>query len=216
MSRTKVVIADDHPVFNRGLRILLEKESDDVRVLAAFADGQGVLEFIKSTEVDVAVLDARMPGMDGPATVRALKEAHPGVKTVILTTFGDASTIRSCFAAGADGLLLKDAPVAEIVEAIRQVRQGRRYVAETVLRILVESEGNATLRDEAQARVNALTIRQQEVLHLIAQGKRNGEIAEILHIGERTVRNYVSEIYEVIGVASRGEAVYWAREHGIA
>lgn len=215
MARTKVVLADDHPVFNRGLRMLLEGESDDVKVIGAFTDGRAMLEFLSSSDADVAVLDARMPGMDGPATVRALRAAHPAMKTVILTTFGDASTIRSCLAAGADGLVLKDAPVSEILDAIRQVRQGRHYISETALRILCESDGNASRNDEAQARVNALTIRQQEVLHLIAQGKRNNEIAEILHLGERTVRNYVSEIYDDIGVASRGEAIYWARERGI-
>jgi DNA-binding NarL/FixJ family response regulator len=215
MAKTRVVLADDHPVFNRGLRILLEGESDDVKVLGTFTNGLGVLEFLKSEDADVAVLDARMPGMDGPATVQALKDGHPAVKTVILTTFGDASTIRSCLAAGADGLVLKDAPVSEILDAIRQVRQGRRYLSEPALRTLYESDENASKSDNAQARVNSLTIRQQEVLHLIAQGKRNSEIAEILHIGERTVRNYVSEIYDIIGVASRGEAVFWARECGI-
>ncbi len=195
--------------------MLLESESADVSVVAACADGADVLKFLETNVADVAVLDARMPVSDGPSTVRTIRERYPSVRTLILTTFGDATTIRTCLASGAEGLLLKDAPVSEIIEAIRRVTEGHRYISEPALHTLYESDTSASVIDNAQAIVNSLTIRRQEVLHLIAQGKRNNEIADILCISERTVRNYVSLIYDIIGVRSRGEAIMWARRHGI-
>ena len=211
----KIVIADDHPVFFRGLRMLLESESPDVSVIAASINGAEMLEILEQQEADVAIVDAHMPKLDGSSTIQCIRDKYPSMKTIILTTFGDPSTIRSCLAAGADGLLLKDAQVGEIIDAIHRVMEGHRYISEPALQTLYESDKESSDFNESQSIIESLSIRQQEVLHLIAQGKRNNEIAKILFISERTVRNYVSIIYDIIGVGARGEAIIWARKHGI-
>lgn len=215
MSGTSVLIADDHPVFRRGLEMLLVREDPEIRVVGSVGDGREAVHAVSALRPDVVLLDARMPGMDGIEATRILKQRRPQLKIVVLTTFDDRDIVQGALAAGAEGFLLKDAPVATIAHAVRVVVSGDRFLSDAAVEILARPDEDPDGVGEAQRRVNALTIRQQEVLHLLGQGLRNDEIAETLCISERTIRNYVSQIYEIIGIHNRVEAIFWARSHGI-
>lgn len=216
MSRIRLLIADDHPVFLGGLRMLLELKGEGIEVVATARDGAEALERLRETPVDVALLDIVMPGMDGVEVARRIREEHPATRVLMLTTFDDRKLISESLRGGALGYLLKDAPVEKIVQAIRTVHRGDLYISPRAAVSLVDEEGAERPVPEEQRLIDSLSTREQQVFYLLAHGKENLRIAEDLHLSERTVRNYVSRIYEVIGVHNRAQALLWARTHGLA
>lgn len=216
MSGIRILIADDHPVFLNGLRMLLELKGEGIEVVATARDGREALERLRDTPVDVALLDIVMPGMDGVEVARRIREEHPGTRVLMLTTFDDRKLIGESLRGGALGYLLKDAPVEKIVQAVRTVHQGDIYISPRAAASLADPEGPERRIHEEQRLIDSLSTREQQVLYLLANGKDNLQIAEDLHLGEHTVRNYVSRIYEVIGAHNRAQAVLWARTNGLS
>lgn len=209
----RVLLAEDQALVREGLRLLLELQGD-LQVTAA-ADGAEALELAAREAFDVALLDVRMPRLDGIACLRALRRRHPRLPVLMLTTYDDDRLVQECLAAGAAAYLLKDMAAEDLANAIRLVVLGGGLIPGDLARRLVGAEGGGGDVRSAEAEAGppeALTPRQREVLELLAQGLSNREIAARLHLSEGTVKNVVSEIYARLRVRDRVQAVLRARE----
>lgn len=210
----RVLLAEDQALVRDGLRALLELEGGFA--VTAVANGREALEAARRERPDIAVVDVRMPVMDGVACTRALKTACPGLPVLILTTFDDRALVQACLEAGADAYLLKDIEPAALAQAIRLLVAGERLIPGDLARALLRKAGGAAppagpacRRQDADSEPvpEPLTPRQAEVLRLIAEGLSNREIAERLYLSEGTVKNTVSEIDARLGVRDRVQAV---------
>jgi two-component system, NarL family, response regulator LiaR len=214
MSAIRVLIADDHAVVRQGLRTFLDLQ-EDLEVVGEAADGREAVEAAERDAPDVVLMDLVMPGMDGIAAIRALRERVPGVRAIALTSFGDDERVFPAVRAGAAGYLLKDVEPAELVRAIRVVHAGQSVVHPAVASRLLEEladDGAATGRAPGEV----LTARERDVLRLIAQGRSNKVIARELGVSEKTVKTHVSHILGKLGVTARTQAALFAVRHGLA
>lgn len=212
LSKIRLLLVDDQKLFVESLRKLLEIEADEVVVVATAKSGAQAVELSDRLRPDMVLLDVRMPGMDGVQTVKILKERHPEITVIMLTTFDDDVYIYDALALGAEGYLLKDIPPNELIAAIHAVREGGVTVSPAVARKLVERGIEPGARSDAAPPPEQLTKREREVLTLMVRGHDNVEIATVLHLSEQTVRNYVSTIYSKLGVEKRSQAIRAARE----
>ncbi|MGY2129413.1 response regulator [Blastococcus sp. SYSU DS0617] len=207
----RVVLADDHPAFRTGLRMLLQDSGLDV--VAEAADGPGVVDVVVATDPDVALLDLQMPGLTGVEVTRHLQDVAPRTRVLVLTMIEADETVLAAIRAGAWGYLLKGAGQAEIERAVRSVADGQVVygtgVAERVRGFFVAGAG-AAVEPFPQ-----LSEREREVLRLAAEGRANAEIARRLFLSEKTVRNHVSSIFTKLGVSDRAQAVARARDAGL-
>lgn len=197
----RVLLAEDQSMVREALAALLGLEPD-IEVVAQVARGDEVLAAARAAEVDVALLDIEMPGMTGIEAAGELRDALPGVKVIVLTTFGRPGYLRRAMESGADAFLVKDAPAAQLAEAVRKVLAGERVIDPTL--------AAAALADGA----NPLTDREREVLRAAAGGSTNAELAALLHLSQGTVRNYLSTAIQKLAARNRTEAVGIAREKG--
>ncbi len=213
----RVVIADDQPLVLSGLRMVFDPEPD-VDVVGAAADGAGAVDLCRRLRPDLAVLDLRMPRIDGIEATRVLLGADgvTGLRVLILTTFGDDRSVYGALRAGASGFLLKDAPPEQIVAAVRTVAAGEALLAPPVTRRLIEAFAAGPPPDgSTDPRLRDCTDRELEVLRLMARGLSNGEIAESLHLGESTVKTHVGHLLAKLELRDRVQAVVFAFEVGL-
>jgi len=199
----RVGIADDHPVVRDGLAAILGLQPD-ITVVFEAATGREACALFERQRPDVLLLDLKMPGMGGLEVVQTLCAAHPKARIVILTTYGGDEDIFRSLKAGAKGYLLKDAPRQQILEAIRTVHAGGRYLPAAIVSKVAEH----ALRPE-------LTGREREVLQGMARGASNKEIGLALSISEGTVKTHVKAILAKLDAVSRTEAVTIATRRGI-
>lgn len=195
-----VLLAEDQTLVRDGLTALLEME-EDIKVTAV-RDGHEAVKAAQGRRPDIAVLDVRMPNMDGIACTRALKAMYADLPVLALTTFDDQNLVQACLEAGANAYLLKDIDIDDLSNAIRLLLAGETLIPGDLARGLLEQSPHPR-EEEAEP----LTARQEEVLALIAQGLSNGEIARRLYLSEGTVKNVVSEIYARLNVRDRVQAV---------
>ncbi|MGH7691744.1 MAG: response regulator [Candidatus Dormibacteria bacterium] len=213
----QVVIADDQQLVRSGLRLMFDPEPDLV-VAGEAADGHEAVSLCRSLNPDVAILDIRMPRLDGiQAASQLLGQKPPGrTRVLILTTFDDDDYVYRALKAGASGFLLKDAPADQIVAGVRTVAAGDALLAPTVTRRLIERYTALVRVDPDQPAPWAeLTERELEVLRWIARGLANSEIAEQLHLGAATVKTHVSHILMKLDLRDRVQAVVFAYESGL-
>jgi len=206
----RLLIADDHPVVRAGLVGLLSDEPG-LDVVGAASDGEEAVRLAESTRPDVVLMDLRMPGVDGVAAtarIAAGEAGFPAPKVLILTTYESDDQILAAIEAGASGYLLKAAPQAEIVAGIRSVAAGQTALSPQIAVRLVER-----MRRPAPATV--LTVRETEVLRLVATGHSNKRVAAVLGIGESTVKTHLLKTFEKLGAADRTRAVTLAIERGL-
>lgn len=201
----RIVLADDHPLIRSGLRARLEAEPDFV-VVGEAADGNEVQHVCRDREFDVLVLDLHMPGPPATATVRLVREYHPGVRVLVLTAYDDDAYVRGMLAAGVAGYVLKDEAPDALVQAVRLVARGGTSFSQSVVGVLTHSTRTA------EAASPTLSEREQELLDLLTRGWDNARLAQELRLGEQTVRNYLSRLYSKLGVRTRSEAIVWARD----
>ncbi len=206
MEPIRVLLADDHPVLRVGLRALLEQEPDIV-VVGEASSGEEALARAASLRPDVVVLDCQMPDRSGPEVARQMRQRGLSGRVLALSAYQTDAYIREMLGAGAAGYLLKEEAPEVIVRAIREVARGGEYFSPAVA-----AKAAAWARGE---RPGGLTERELEVLRCMAEGLSNKEIAARLHMTERTVAFHVSNILQKLGVASRVEAVVWAKDRGI-
>jgi two-component system response regulator NreC len=208
----RIIVADDHGVLRAGLRALLNDEPD-LEVAGEAADGDEALRLTRELEPDIVLMDINMPGCGGIETTRRLMELRPNVRVLILTVHEDKSLLQAAIRAGAAGYILKRAVESELIDAIRAVARGDLYVHPAMTRALLE--GTHHIPDIEREVTQALTPREVEVLRLIAQGHTNRQIADLLHIGVRTVESHRANLMDKLGLRSRVELVRYASKHGL-
>ncbi|WP_027341058.1 response regulator [Hamadaea tsunoensis] len=201
----RVLLADDHAVVRRGLRVFLELH-DDITVVGEAADGDSCVAEALVSSPDVILMDLRMPGSDGLTALRRLKAAGSAARVLIVTSFTDATQIVPAIQAGAAGCVYKDVDPAALANAIRTVHAGHIVLPPAVATALAAGPSGGD-------RIDHLTAREREVLAEIALGRSNREIARALHLAEKTVKTHVSSILMKLGVDDRTQAALYAVRH---
>ena len=208
--RIKILIVDDHAVVRSGLRMLLEAEQD-LDVVAEAADAGGAILEARAHKPDVVLLDVVMPGRSGIEVLPDLLKEAPGTIVLVLSMQDDPAYVREAFAAGASGYVLKEAADTEVVAAVREVAEGRRYVHPALGARLVTAEAE----ERERAEDDPLSEREHEVLRLLALGHTNQEIAEALYISVRTVETHRAHIMQKLRITTRAELVRYALDQGL-
>ncbi|HET8528675.1 MAG TPA: response regulator transcription factor [Gaiellaceae bacterium] len=205
-----VVIVDDHAVVRSGLRMLLEAE-EDIHVEDEGGSADAAVRLARLHKPDVLLLDVTMPGRSGLDALDEIGGASPETKVLVLSMHDDPSYVRSAFASGATGYLLKEAADAELVAAVRDVAGGGRYVHPTLGARLAAAEAE----EQARAAADPLSDREREVLRLLALGHTNQEIAKMLFISVRTAETHRAHIMQKLRLGTRAELVRYALQHGL-
>ena len=215
--KTRILVVDDQTVVREGLVLLLEL-LPGLDVAGSCGDGEQAVAMVAELNPDVVLMDLRMPRVDGVEATRRIKEAHPDVEVVVLTTYADDESIFAALRAGARGSLTKDAGADEIARAVEAVRGGAAGLDPAVQRRLVEAVATQE-RPQRPGRgglPDGLTRREAEVLALIAQGRSNAEIAGDLFISEATVKTHINNLFAKANLRDRAQAVGYAYKHGLA
>src|SRR3954469_11818246 len=205
----RVLICDDHALFRRGLIMVLESE-EGIDVVAEAEDGEEAITKAEDTAPDVVLMDVRMPRMSGIEATRAIADAVPTAKILMLTVSDEEQDLYDAVKAGATGYLLKEISIEEVANAIRAVVTGQSLISPSMASKLLSEFNNLAKQAEQKAIAPKLTDRELQVLKLVAQGMSNREAAETLFISENTVKNHVRNILEKLHLHSRMEAVVYA------
>ena len=204
-SRTGVFLLDDHQVVREGLRHLLETE-DDIEVTGEAATGEEAIDTIDPLVTDVAVLDVRLPDMSGVEVCREIRSRYRHVECLMLTSFTDDEALFDAIMAGAAGYVLKEVRGAELVNDIRRVAAGHSLLDPMLTQRVLERVRSGATPDK----IDRLTAQEQRILDLIAEGMTNRQIAEVMYLSEKTVKNYVSNLLAKLGMSRRTEAAVYA------
>ncbi len=208
----RVLLADDHPVFRMGLRLVLDA-APDVTVVAEAENGDLALARIQETLPDVAVLDLEMPGKDGIEVALAVQQLRLPVKAVLLTAHKDAGLVNKALDSGLHGYLLKDAAVSQVLECVRLVRDGQRYVSPQLSALLLARRQRADELKAATPGLADLTPAERQVLALVAQGRTSREIGEVLFISPRTVEHHRANIGDKLKLRGVNALITFAIAH---
>ena len=220
----RVVIADDHLMVRKGLRLMLEEVGEDIELVGDAADGAAAVALAEQLQPDVVVMDIRMPGMDGIAALRHIHTKYPRIAVLLLTTYDEDELMMRGLQAGACGYFLKDTPLETLLNAIRAAARGEVLIQpEIMTRLLSHTTSTSHSASPASSSPTSdyvlstlpLSKREREVLAGVAQGERSKEIAARLGITERTVRAYLTNIFTKLNVDSRAAAVAVAIARGL-
>jgi len=209
MGKIRILLADDHPLVRSGIRATLEGEKG-VKLVGEATDGHEAQALCAELAPDLLLLDLSMPGPSPLETIRFVRERCPNTRVLILTAYDDDTYVRGLMGNGVDGYLLKDEATEALIQAILAVVQGGTWFSRGVVQKFFEAP---EARDRSAL---AFTRREQEMLSGIARGWDNRRIAAEFDLAEQTVRNYISRIYDKLGLHSRAEVVVWARQQGYA
>ncbi|WP_328405171.1 response regulator transcription factor [Nocardia sp. NBC_00403] len=209
----RVLIADDHSMFRSGLRAVVDSQAD-LDCVAEVSEGRAAIAEIARLRPDVAILDVRMPKLDGLAATEVIVAAG-GTRVLVLTTYDSDANLYRALQAGASGFLLKSLPPEELVAAIRIAARGDALIDPSMTRRLATRFAGSLAPPRTPPQVQQLTAREHEVLLLLADARSNAEIASLLGVGEETVKTHVSRILAKLGVRDRIHAVVFAHKHGL-
>jgi len=219
-SKIRIVVADDHPIFRDGLCRLLALE-EDFEVVAQAQDGRQVLDVLQQHEPDILLLDLKMPGLDGLATLQRLQIAKNKTRVIVLTASDDKNEFVQAMKLGTSGIVLKQTATELLIKSIRKVHAGEIWLdSHTTAAVIRQFVAN----DEAQPSVHSLvpppptrerersplSLRESEIVALVAQGFKNKEMAEKMFISEQTVKNHLHNIFDKLGVSDRLELALYA------
>lgn len=218
MNKIKIVIIDDQTLMRDGLKTILDLE-DDMEVIGAAENGKKALEIVESLKPDVVLMDIRMPELNGVEATRLIKEKYPSTVVLILTTFDDEDYIVDALCNGASGYMLKDMHGDKLIQAVRDGYEGNMIMQSNIAAKLAARLSKNFSQKEQDNKLNLddfdLTEREIEIGKLIASGLTNKDISEKLFISLGTVKNYVTNIYNKLGVANRAAAVIHLRKLGL-
>lgn len=212
----RVLLADDEALIRTGVRLVLEA-ADDIEIVAEADNGARAVELARKHFVDVALLDIRMPGVDGLAAAAEMRKVVPRTNVVMLTTFGEDDYVTRALRCGVAGFLLKDTPPDDLIRAVQVAATGESILSPRVTKQLIERYVNRDVSqaEDARRRVAALTDRERDVLFLLREGCSNAEIAKALLIGEGTAKSHVSRILSALGCTNRVQAAILAHDAGV-
>lgn len=213
MARQRILLVDDHEVVRLGLKALLD-EHPDFEVVAEAATHREAVEKSKSFKPDVVVMDIRLKGGSGIEACQEITDALPDTKVIMLTSYAEDEMLFSAIRAGAAGYVLKQIGGQDLVKAIESVGRGEALLDPAVTQRVFQEVRKAAREEEASAFAE-LTQQEMHVLQLVSEGRTNRQIAEMLYLGEGTVRNYVSSILSKLNVRNRAEAAAYAVEHNL-
>ena len=213
MSKIQVLLADDHPIVRKGLRALLEGEAG-IEVIGEAEDGREAVQKTQELLPDVVLMDLSMPALSGLEATRQIKKRFPEVKVLVLTRHANEEYVFQILRAGASGYVVKKAAPTELMLAIKAVYQGDSFLSPAISRPVIEEyirKAEAMTED----RYDRLTDREREVLQLIAEGHSSREIAELLHISEKTVRSHRANLIDKLDIHSTAELTQYAMRKGV-
>ncbi len=213
MSEIKVMIVDDQPIIRDGLKMILDMY-EDIEVVGVATNGSDAISICKEKEIDVILMDIRMPDMDGVEATKRIKAKHEKIKIIILTTFDDDEYIFEALKQGASSYLLKDMNSDEIVSAIRVVKQGGSVMPPKVTAKVVNKFAKISSSTE-QSAYEHLTEREMEIIKHIAAGMSNKEIAKALYLSQGTVKNHITNILSKLNMRDRTQVALYAIENKI-
>ncbi|MDR7857311.1 response regulator transcription factor [Tissierella sp.] len=210
----RILLADDHRLIREGIKQILELE-DDFIVIGQAGDGEEAFNMVTTLMPDVILLDINMPKLNGIETLRKFKDLGIKSKIIILSIHEDKEYIMKTLKLGADGYILKDSCADILIEGIRNVARGEKYIQQSVAKLLDESHNSDGYCSINLAKIKSLTKREYEVLILIAEGLNNKDIAVRLYISEKTVKNHVSNIFRKLDLNDRVQAAIFAYKNDI-
>ena len=202
----RVFVVDDHEVVRRGLMDLLDAV-DDIEIAGEAGTVEDAIGRIPGSDVDVAVLDVRLPDGTGIDVARAMRERDPSIHCLMLTSFDDEDALLNAILAGASGYLLKQVKGLDLIDAVRRVAAGQSLLDPAVTERVLRAVRNREQRDE---RLERLTPQEHRIVELLAEGRTNREIGADMFLAEKTVKNYVSNVLAKLGMSQRTEAAVWA------
>jgi len=214
MKKIRVLLADDHTLMRRGLRLIVEQQPDLV-VVGEAEDGRQAVALSASLKPNVSVLDIGMPNLNGIEAAKQITEGESAAAVVILSMHADETYILRALKAGARGYLLKDSAESDLVRAIRSVADGKSFFSPAVSKVLLEDYVKKLQRTGSEDSYDLLTPREREILQLIAEGKSNKEVANLLHLSVYTVETHRANIMEKLKLKSVPELILYAVRKGI-
>lgn len=214
MPRIRILLADDHTVMRRGLRLLLEQQPD-FHVVAEADDGRQAVEMAAAEHPNVAVLDIGMPLLNGIEATRQMLAADSSIAVVVLSMHSDETYVLRALKAGAKGYLLKNSAEADLIQAVRAVAEGKSFFSPTIGRMLLEDYMRQVAKREVEDSYDLLTPREKEILQLLAEGKTNKEVANLLNISTYTVESHRGNILEKLNLHSVPELILYAVRKGL-
>ncbi len=209
----KVVLADDHNILRAGLKSLLETASN-IEVVGEADNGRDTVALVRQLDVDIVVMDVAMPDMNGVDATSKIVQLAPGVRVLALSGHSEGVYVKGMLEAGAKGYLLKDAATTELITALNTIAKGRVYVSPSVTDTLV-GDYLQRLKGEIGPESQALSLREREVLQLVAEGKSSVQIATTLHLSERTIETHRKRIMDKLGMRSIAELTKYAIREGL-
>jgi DNA-binding NarL/FixJ family response regulator len=211
--KKRIIIVDDHEVVRLGLRSLLD-QYPLYEVVAEASNAKESISMVDTFEPDIVLMDIRLPGKSGIEACEEIKEKHPEVRVIMLTSYAEDEMLFSAIKAGASGYVLKQIDSEGLVKSLDAVARGEASLDPAVTQRVFQEVRRAVKEEEA-ASFSDLSQQEKMVLKLVSEGKTNREIAQSLYLGEGTVRNYVSSILSKLGVSNRAEAAAYAVEHNL-
>jgi two-component system response regulator NreC len=203
----KILICDDHELFREGLKAILRDETG-IEVVGEARDGREALEKAARLRPDLVLMDMEMPNLNGIEATRRIRQAHPNVKVLILTMYGEEELVARCLEAGASGYVLKDVPATQLLYAIRAVHRGGKYMSPEALKGIVERYVDGS--KPAGTSYDLLTGREREVLKLLAEGLSTKEVAARLGLSAKTIDVHKTNLMRKLDIHGRAELIRWA------
>jgi two-component system response regulator NreC len=214
MSEIRILLADDHTVMRAGLRLLLEREQDMV-VVGEAEDGRRTVELAESQNPDVVVMDIAMPILNGIEATRQIAGKHPQIAVVILSMHSDESYVMRALKAGAKAYLLKDSAEVDLIRAVRSVKEGKSFFSPAVGKTLLEDYVRQLDQRGEEDTYELLTTREREILQLLAEGRSNKDVANMLNLSLYTVETHRSHILQKLGLHTIPDLILYAVRKGI-
>jgi two-component system, NarL family, response regulator NreC len=214
MKKIRILLADDHTVVRKGLRLLLESQ-DGFEVIADACDGRETVAFAEQHQPDVVVLDVAMPILNGIEAARQISAKFPNTAIVFLSMHSDEGYVLKALKSGARAYLLKDSAEYDLIAAIKAVSEGKAFFSPAISKMLVEDYMRQMRERDVEDSYELLTTREREILQLLAEGKSNKDVATLLHLSLYTVETHRSNIFQKLNLHSSAELILYAIRKGV-